>query len=139
MTDKELKFVFKNDLTELEKLRPQIKEFGKSLHIPERSIFQVCLAVEEICANIISHGYRDDMVHWITVTMSYWRGIIEIRVEDDGIPFNPVDAEEPDISCPIENRKEGGLGCYLINNLMDKIDYRREDKKNILTANKKVC
>ena len=139
MAEQKKEIVFKNDLAELEKLCQRIREFGKSLNIPEKSIFQVCLAIEEICANIISHGFNDNFVHWIKVTIGHKRGNMELRVEDDGIPFNPIEAEAPDLSCPIERRKEGGLGCYLINNLMDSVDYKRLDKKNILIVNKKIC
>ena len=139
MTAQKKEIVLKNDITELDKLCRQIKAFGESLNIPEKSIFQISLALEEICTNIISYGFNDDKIHLITITVDHYCGILELRIEDDGIPFNPVEVEKPDLSRPIENRKEGGLGCYLINNLMDKVDYKREDEKNILTVNKKIC
>ena len=61
-----------------------------------------------------------------------------MRIEDDGIPFNPVMAEEPDLECRIEDCRIGGLGIHLIKKLMDEVRYERVNDVNILYLKKKI-
>ncbi|NVM24844.1 MAG: ATP-binding protein [Desulfobacterales bacterium] len=133
-----ISFEFRNSLSELDTLRRSLEEFGKSLGMSKKSIFQINLAMEEVFANIISHGYADDEEHWIKITMWHQDGTLILRIEDDGIPFNPVEAEAPDLECPLEEREIGGLGCYLIKCLMNDIVYERSGNKNILTMKKTI-
>lgn len=60
------------------------------------------------------------------------------EVEDDGRPFNPLEAPEPDLAAPVEERKVGGLGIHLIRNMMDHLEYRRLQGTNLLVMKKKV-
>ena len=62
----------------------------------------------------------------------------EVEVEDDGLCFNPLDAPEPDLTGPIEDRPIGGLGIYLVKNIMDELDYRRREGRNCLFMKKRV-
>ena len=56
-----------------------------------------------------------------------------IEIIDCGIPFDPLTLPKPDVNAPIEDRKIGGLGIYMMRKLMDKVNYKREQGKNILT------
>jgi len=56
-----------------------------------------------------------------------------IQIVDTGLSFNFAALDEPDISAGIEDRKAGGLGVFLIKKLMDDVQYRRENGRNILT------
>jgi anti-sigma regulatory factor (Ser/Thr protein kinase) len=60
-------------------------------------------------------------------------------IEDDGIPFNPTEVDEPDLGCTIEECKIGGLGIHLAKNLMDEVCYQRCKDKNILTLKKNIA
>jgi anti-sigma regulatory factor (Ser/Thr protein kinase) len=62
--------------------------------------------------------------------------MLTIKITDKGIPFNPLSHPLPDITLPAEERPVGGLGIFLISQLMDKIDYRRQKNQNILTLKK---
>ena len=128
----------KNSPTELQVMGQRVKQFGQALGLADKILFQICLATEELVGNIISHGYIDDHVHWITVTVSHQDGILEIRVEDDGAPFDPCSVVEPDCQCPVEQRKEGSLGIHLARKVMDDMVYERCGNRNILILRKDI-
>ena len=126
----------RNSLSEIDTLGQKLQQFGEEQGLSARALFQVCLAVEEIVGNIISYGYSDDAVHWINIAISHKQGILIVRLEDDGIPFNPLWAQEPDCECPVEDRKVGNLGIHLCKKVMDEMSYERFGDKNILILKK---
>jgi anti-sigma regulatory factor (Ser/Thr protein kinase) len=128
----------KNSLSELSTLGSSLEQFGEVLGLSSKILFEITLSIEELFSNIISYGYTDDAVHWIKVAISHEDDMIIIRLEDDGIPFDPLAAEEPDCECPIEQRKIGNLGIHLTKRFMDDIVYERLENKNILTVKKKI-
>ena len=128
----------RNSLSELDTLCQSLQQFGEALGLSNKALFQICLAMEEIVSNIISYGYTDDAVHWIKIAISHEQGIFIIRLEDDGIPFDPLLAEEPDCECPVEERKVGNLGIHLCKKVMDEMIYERCGNKNVLTLKKDV-
>ena len=128
----------RNSLSELDTLGQSLQQFGEELGLSNKVLFQICLAMEEIVSNIISYGYTDDAVHWIKIAILHEQGILIIRLEDDGIPFNPLWAQEPDCECPVEERKVGNLGIHLCKKVMDEMIYERCGNKNILTLKKDI-
>ena len=135
---RKITYEFKNNLSELDDLRLKLDLFGNSQDVPEEIMFKLHLAVEEHFANIISYGYTDKGEHRIKVTLSYDNNTVEIRIEDDGIPFNPEDMETPDVSCDIEAREVGGLGIHLTKTCMDDFRYQRKENRNILILQKNI-
>lgn len=128
----------KNSLSELDALGRSLEQFGKTLGLAAKTLFQICLAMEELVSNIICYGYKDDAVHWIKVAISHKNAILIIRVEDDGIPFDPLKAEEPDCKSPIDRRKIGNLGIHLARKVMDDIAYERCGNNNVITLKKNI-
>jgi len=103
-----------------------------------RTLFQLNLVIDELVTNIINYAYRDDAEHWITVIVRFEEGSLVMRVEDDGIPFNPILSEVPDCSCPVERRVVGKLGIHLARQFADGLVYERCGNRNILTLTKRV-
>ncbi|UCG13384.1 MAG: ATP-binding protein [Deltaproteobacteria bacterium] len=128
----------RNRLSELNILSQTLERFGETLALPQKTLFELNLALEELVTNIISYGYRDDADHWIQIAISHENAILTIRLEDDGIPFDPVEAEPPDCNCPVEERTIGNLGIYLTKKVMDDMVYERHENKNILTLRKNL-
>ena len=128
----------RNSLSELDALGKSLEQFGKSLGLSRKIVFEICLALEELVTNIISYGFADDAVHFIKVAISHENGILIIRLEDDGVPFDPLKADEPDCECPIEQRKVGNLGIHLTRKIMDDMVYERNENKNVLTLKKSI-
>lgn len=137
MADK-VSLKLRNSLSELEALCRSVEDFGKSLGLSSKMVFEISLALEELVGNIISYGFADDTVHWIKVAISHADGTLIIRLEDDGVPFNPLKAQKPDCDCALEQRKIGNLGIHLTRSLMDDMVYERFENKNILVLKKKI-
>jgi serine/threonine-protein kinase RsbW len=138
MTGGKVSFELRNSLSELDKVRRSLEEFGESLGLSKKCIFQINLAMEEVFSNIVSYGYTDNAEHWVTVTIWHENEAMFLRIEDDGIPFNPCEVEVPDLECSLEERQIGGLGCHLMRSVMDDIVYERRGNKNVLTMKKTI-
>ena len=138
MPKKKLSFELHNDLSELDTLEEKLDEFCQKLGVTTKCFCEINLALEELFTNIISYGFSDNSEHQIKFTISHDDKTVTMRIEDDGEPFNPVEEEAPDIQCPIEDRKIGGLGIHLIKNVMDDVKYKRQNGKNLLILKKKI-
>ncbi|MBW2066508.1 MAG: ATP-binding protein [Deltaproteobacteria bacterium] len=128
-----LSIQLKNDMKELKRLQKSVEDLGDTLRLSGKVLFHINLALEEIFTNIVSHGYTDEGEHLIKITMSRENDFLCFRIEDDGIPFNPLKARPPELKGPLEERPIGGLGCYLMRCCMDDVKYERRGNKNILT------
>jgi anti-sigma regulatory factor (Ser/Thr protein kinase) len=96
----------------------------------------VHLALEEVVTNILVHGYGGRPGGSIDVTVVVGPGEVVARVEDSAPPFDPRQAPAPDFVSPLEQRRPGGLGLFLVQRLMDGIDYERVGDRNRLTLRK---
>ena len=63
---------------------------------------------------------------------------IAMTFRDSGVPFNPLEQADPDVNAPLEQRKIGGLGLFLVRKTMDKLNYVYENGQNVLTVIKKL-
>ena len=88
--------------------------------------------------NVIAYAYDDKADHRITLRLSLRTGELAAEVEDDGRPFNPLDAPPPDLTQPLEDRPIGGLGVHFLRTLMDGVEYRREQGRNRLVMKKNL-
>ena len=134
----EISFEIRNSLSELSTLAERVEEFGESIGLSSKCLFEVCLALEEVFTNIVSYGYEDDKEHWISVTIRCAAGMLTLRLEDDGIPFDPCRAEAPDLQCSLEERRVGGMGILLAKRLTKDMMYERCGTRNILTLKKDI-
>ena len=126
-----------NHLSELERLHQVLRQFGNEQAIPLRVINTMNLAIEEIVANVIEHGFEDNSEHFICIRCSVHDGHVTAEVEDDGRPFNPLNFPDLDISKPLEDRQIGGLGIHLMRNVVDGLDYIHEGGKKSHQIEKK--
>lgn len=126
----------KNTLSELEKLYEALAGFARRHRLAPRVVHDLNLALEEILTNIVSYGYTDAEEHEITVRLSIQGREVRVEVEDDGRPFDPLTAPEPDTTKPLEDRTIGGLGIHLVRKLMDGVEYQRQEGKNLLVMKK---
>ena len=131
-------FKLKSVPSELDTMCRKLEKFCASLGLTKKCIFQLNLALDEIFTNIITHGFTDDVDHWIEIAISHEDGILEIRIEDTGVPFDPDMIKSPDPIHRIEDCKIGGLGIHLIKKMMDEVNYKRCGDKNIVTLRKNI-
>jgi len=128
----------KNSIKEIQKINQFLDEFGKQQNLTIQTRQALNLSLEEIFTNIVLHGYNHEEDHKITIQFNYSDGSLFIFIEDEGIPFNPLEVARPNINAALEDRQVGGLGIHLVRSLMDQVTYKREDNKNILTLKKKI-
>lgn len=81
------------------------------------------LAVEEVCTNLIVHGYGGMQAGPIEIAAHDGSDRVTLVIRDRSPPFDPTDAPPPDLTSDVEHRKPGGLGWHLVKQLMDEIDY----------------
>src|SRR3546814_1814549 len=93
---------------------------------------------DDAVSNSINYGFDDQAEHEIEVRMTLSERRLRLEVIDDGIAFDPLRNEDPDVELDIDERKIGGLGIYLIKNIMDDVKYVREGNYNRLIMEKAV-
>lgn len=104
---------------------------------------KIGIVVDEIFSNIANYAYdvneKDGKVGNVTVICNYSSPSKELTIVfvDGGKKYNPLETPEPDINLPLEKRKIGGLGVFIVRNFMDKLLYRREGNENVLVLKKK--
>jgi len=101
---------------------------------------QIGIAVEEILVNIANYAYKPDEPSDngnVTVRIAVGDEVT-IEFEDNGVPYNPLKNEDPDISASAQERNVGGLGIYMVKKIMDSVEYRHTDGKNILVIRKVI-
>ena len=125
-----------NKLSELASANQTLTQFGRKQGLPDGVLQDLNLALGEVLTNIISYGYTDSGEHEITVRLSIEPGEMRVDVEDDGKPFNPLEAPEVDTTKPLEERALGGLGVHLVRKLTDGLEYQRHEGKNLLIMKK---
>ena len=109
----------------------------EAVDFPMKTIMQIAIAVEEIFVNIAYYAYKPGSGN-VTMRISADAGAV-IEIEDSGKPFNPLEKEDADITKSVEEREIGGLGIFMVKKIMDSVDYKNEDGKNILTIRKALA
>ena len=116
-----------------------VDDFLDQIACPMKSRIQINIVIDEIFGNICHYAYKDSI------------GAVTVRVEsgntpkavfltftDNGIPYNPLETEDPDITSSSEERKIGGLGIYLVKKNMDEMKYEYMNQQNRLWMEKRL-
>ena len=98
-----------------------------------RTIYHIETAVDEACANIIYHAYEYEGQGDIELRCACQNDEFIVTLTDHGRVFDPMSIPTPDVNAPLEARTEGGLGCFLMQSLMDEVNYHFTPNANILT------
>lgn len=108
-------------LASLGKISDQVLEAAKKAGLSERAQYDVEVAIDEACANIIEHSYAGEAGGEIECTCLILPEGLKIVLHDTGCFFDPNAVPEPDLQSPLEQRKEGGLGLFFMRKLMDEV------------------
>ncbi len=98
----------------------------------ERAVYAVQMAVDEACSNIIEHAYGGEGKGDIELHCRKLDDGLEVTVRDKGRPFDPTLVDAPNIHAPLEERNEGGLGLFLMKELMDDVAFEFGKNGNTL-------
>lgn len=128
--------ICENKLSELTRLAPWIEDISEKWELPAPLVFTLNLVLEEAFTNIVNYAYADEDKHEIEIQMDLQGNMISIILTDDGKAFDPTLRKDPDVTLPAEERDIGGLGIYLIRQMMDHVTYNRQNNKNVLRMSK---
>jgi anti-sigma regulatory factor (Ser/Thr protein kinase) len=125
-----------------------IDEYLEAIECPMKVQIQFDVAVEEIFVNIAHYAYSkkdesgkaipDTGTGMAAIEISHEEGIVTVTFTDQGMPFDPLAKEDPDVTLSAEEREIGGLGIYMVKNSMDCVKYRYENDSNILSISKSI-
>ena len=124
------------ELESLSVFREFISDCCAKFKVPDGTVFDLKLAADEACTNIIEHGYKGMDPGSIILSFRITPDRILVQITDFGHIFEPAEAPKPDVEAALEDRPLGGLGLYLIYQTMDNIDYESSEEGNTLTFTK---
>lgn len=129
-------FTIAAQLAEIDRARDFLRNSVRGLALSEEEFFKLDLALVEICTNIVLYAYPKEQGE---IHIGFWldSNRIYLEIRDSGIPFDPSQAQKPDIEDIIKAGQKGGLGIYLSRTFMDGFDYKRRKGQNVLTLMKK--
>ena len=129
-------FELENDLSQLEILRQHLTKLGHITGLSEAFMTDTNVCLDELFTNTVSYGFEDDLKHFIRFEIKTDEKALTIRIEDEGVPFNPILKKDPEPPNDLLEARIGGLGIHIVKKLMDDIRYERIDGKNRLTMMK---
>ena len=115
-----------------------VTEVARQAGLGARAVYHVQAAVDEACANIIYHAYDFEGQGQIEVCCERTADDFVVTITDQGRPFDPASVPAPDVNAALDDRKEGGLGLYLMQQLMDEVEHEFRQSSNVLTMTKHV-
>ena len=141
MSDK-IEMTLCKDISEVGRVLDAIEAFGEAHDLPPKAVFRLNLALDELITNVVSYAFEghsvgDSGCH-IQLAVELRDGVVDAELVDNGKPFNPVEAELPDLGEGLEDRRIGGLGIKLVRTHMDRLDYQREGGLNRLKMHMNV-
>ncbi|MCR4925708.1 MAG: ATP-binding protein [Clostridiales bacterium] len=123
----------------IEKVTAFVDEMLEEYDCPMKALMQINIAIDELFGNIAHYAYNPN-VGPATVSVEVVENPLAVTITfvDNGIPYDPLSKEDPDVTKSAEEREIGGLGIYMVKKSMDEITYEYKDGKNILKIKKSM-
>ena len=134
----EKKLVIKNDISEISKLATFIGELSEELDFTPELNFNLNLVLEEAISNVILYAYGKEEQKEISLVAYLSDNNLVFVLTDSGMEFDPTKVPDADVTLSAEEREIGGLGIFLIRQIMDTVEYQRMDGKNVLIMGKQL-
>ena len=130
--------ILHNDIQQIPQLADFVETIAEEVKLDQSLAMSLNLALEEAVTNVIMYAYPEGSDGLVDVEAIIRKGSLEFIVSDSGKPFDPTRAPEVDINLGVEERAIGGLGIYLVRNIMDEVRYERAEGKNVLSMIKTI-
>ena len=134
----EKSIILANDISEISRLYEFVEEVGNDFELSPDIVFNLNLVLEEAIVNIINYAYPKEEHESIYLSARMHEGSIVLVLTDTGKEFDPTAAPEADVTLSADDRQIGGLGIFLIRQIMNEVKYERIEGKNVLTLEKKL-
>ena len=130
--------ILHNDIQQIPQLADFIESVADLAHLDVGTTMSINLALEEAVSNVIMYAYPEGSDGLVDIEAIIRKDMLRFIISDNGIAFDPTAAPDADVNLDLEDRPIGGLGIFLVKNIMDTVSYQRSDGKNILTMTKKL-
>ena len=120
-----------NDLAGMATIAGWVEHFGAEQHLSPAVIGNLKTVFDEAVSNLIAYGYAEGDHGEIVLRLRRWSNEVEVEIEDDGAPFDPLHLPPPNHPPPLAQRQAGGLGVDVYRNLMDQMSYQRVRGHNV--------
>ena len=100
-----------------------VAKLAQKVGLDKRTLYEIQLAVDEACANVADHAYRGEEPGDMEVSCYLENQLFTIRVRDWGRGFDPENVVVPDVDAPLEERTLGGLGLFIVRQVMDYVQF----------------
>ena len=134
----EKSIILANDISEVSRLYEFIEKVGNDFSLTPDIVFNLNLVLEEAVVNIINYAYPKEDHQHIYLSAKMRDDSIVLVLTDTGKEFDPTAAPEADVTLSADEREIGGLGIFLIRQIMNEVKYERIEGKNVLTLEKKI-
>lgn len=132
------RLVLPNDIETIPQLNEFIDSVAEEVGLEMSLTMSLNLALEEAVVNVMEYAYPEGQKGNVEIEVTADQEWMTFVIADTGIAFDPTMKEDADTTLSAEERPIGGLGIFLVRQLMDVIDYKRQDNKNVLTLRKKL-
>ena len=127
-----------NDVKQVPLLAEFIDGICEAAEVDMMLTMQLNLAIEEAVVNVMNYAYPAGTEGTVCIDAQMSDGVLQFVISDSGAPFDPTARAEVDTTLSAEERGIGGLGIHIVRQIMDSIDYKRVDGRNVLTLGKKL-
>jgi anti-sigma regulatory factor (Ser/Thr protein kinase) len=125
--------VVSNDLSELSRVAEWVQAWMQRHEMPARTAEIVDLCSTEVVTNIMTHAFVGQEAHEISLRLHSQPDRLALEIQDDGSPFDPLQAEEPPPATSIDEARTSGWGIPIFRHFSDEMRYQRADGRNQLT------
>jgi len=127
-----------SDMHNLALIADFVTAVAEKMSLNEDDTFALQMAVDEACSNVMEHAYEGRSDGEVSLVIHAVDDEIVVTIHDRGEPFDPQSVPRPDISAPLQERENGGLGLYLMEKLMDSVEWAFDPQRgNTLTMRKR--
>ena len=122
-----------NDIAAVPQLTSFVDNVCSRLNIDGSTVMQMNLALEEAVVNVMNYAYPKGTKGDVDIRALCDGAHMKFVLIDSGTPFDPTKHQTPDVQLSADERAIGGLGIFLVTQIMDNVSYERRNEKNILT------
>ena len=123
-------------MSELERVNRFVEDVSEALALDMELQLHLNLVIEEMVVNVISYAYPEGTTNDIQLVAESDGKVLTFVLSDHGKPFDPTAKECADMNENPANRNLGGMGIFIVKQMMDEVSYKRQNGKNWLTMKK---
>jgi sigma-B regulation protein RsbU (phosphoserine phosphatase) len=128
-----------NDIEKVPELHDFVNNIAEDAELDPSLSMSIDLAIEEAVVNVMNYAYPQGTKGTVNIVGTIEDNWLQFVITDTGIPFDPTVQEDADTTLSAEDRPIGGLGIFMVRQIMDSVSYERTEGKNVLTLKKDIC